>query len=175
VDGCPRPTEPSPERRYNGRRPGPLAQLVEQGTLNPKVAGSIPARPIENGLQIGMFWAATQTRDGREVAIRLLTRSSRSEETRFSSSGSERVHGFSVPRSRVLQELELSAADRISAVTRSRDQLVLKGADSLWLPPPAISIAVSIDRSSPTTLDTLGRLRAVRRGDADPGQGPAGQ
>src|SRR5690242_20241300 len=25
---------------------GPLAQLVEQGTLNPKVAGSIPARPI---------------------------------------------------------------------------------------------------------------------------------
>ena len=26
--------------------PGPLAQLVEQGTFNPKVAGSIPARPI---------------------------------------------------------------------------------------------------------------------------------
>ena len=25
---------------------GPLAQLVEQGTLNPKVAGSIPARPM---------------------------------------------------------------------------------------------------------------------------------
>ncbi len=31
---------------YTTRRPGPLAQLVEQGTLNPKVAGSIPARPI---------------------------------------------------------------------------------------------------------------------------------
>jgi hypothetical protein len=29
---------------------GPLAQLVEQGTLNPKVAGSIPARPIANSL-----------------------------------------------------------------------------------------------------------------------------
>ncbi len=28
--------------------PGPLAQLVEQGTFNPKVAGSIPARPIIN-------------------------------------------------------------------------------------------------------------------------------
>src|SRR5262245_33861674 len=27
-----------------GRR-GPLAQLVEQGTLNPKVVGSIPTRP----------------------------------------------------------------------------------------------------------------------------------
>jgi hypothetical protein len=26
---------------------GPVAQLVEQGTFNPKVAGSIPARPIE--------------------------------------------------------------------------------------------------------------------------------
>ena len=26
--------------------PGPLAQLVEQGTLNPKVVGSIPTRPI---------------------------------------------------------------------------------------------------------------------------------
>jgi hypothetical protein len=29
---------------------GPLAQLVEQGTLNPKVAGSIPARPISSPL-----------------------------------------------------------------------------------------------------------------------------
>src|SRR3954447_16587118 len=29
-------------------RPGPLAQLVEQGTLNPKVVGSIPTRPIES-------------------------------------------------------------------------------------------------------------------------------
>src|SRR2546423_11064273 len=27
-------------------RRGPVAQLVEQGTFNPKVAGSIPARPI---------------------------------------------------------------------------------------------------------------------------------
>ena len=27
------------------RRRGPLAQLVEQGTFNPKVAGSIPSRP----------------------------------------------------------------------------------------------------------------------------------
>jgi hypothetical protein len=26
---------------------GPVAQLVEQGTFNPKVAGSIPARPME--------------------------------------------------------------------------------------------------------------------------------
>src|SRR6266566_1465095 len=26
---------------------GPVAQLVEQGTFNPKVAGSIPARPTE--------------------------------------------------------------------------------------------------------------------------------
>ena len=25
---------------------GPVAQLVEQGTFNPKVAGSIPARPM---------------------------------------------------------------------------------------------------------------------------------
>src|SRR6266851_8100649 len=33
-------------RSYNGRRFGPLAQLVEQGTLNPKVGGSIPPRPI---------------------------------------------------------------------------------------------------------------------------------
>ena len=27
------------------QRPGPLAQLAEQGTFNPKVAGSRPARP----------------------------------------------------------------------------------------------------------------------------------
>src|SRR5213083_824514 len=31
-------------------RLGPLAQLVEQGTLNPKVVGSIPTRPILNRL-----------------------------------------------------------------------------------------------------------------------------
>src|SRR3954462_7698477 len=31
---------------YTGRR-GPVAQLVEQGTFNPKVAGSSPARPID--------------------------------------------------------------------------------------------------------------------------------
>jgi hypothetical protein len=34
------PATPTLDRR------GPLAQLVEQGTFNPKVAGSIPARPI---------------------------------------------------------------------------------------------------------------------------------
>ena len=32
-------------RGYTTRRFGPLAQLVEQGTLNPKVEGSIPSRP----------------------------------------------------------------------------------------------------------------------------------
>src|ERR671914_2974994 len=31
--------------------PGPLAQLVEQGTLNPKVEGSNPSRPISLGAQ----------------------------------------------------------------------------------------------------------------------------
>jgi PAS domain S-box-containing protein len=35
-------------RGYTTRRFGPLAQLVEQGTLNPKVEGSIPSRPIPN-------------------------------------------------------------------------------------------------------------------------------
>src|SRR3954453_9806207 len=35
---------------YTTHRLGPLAQLVEQGTLNPKVAGSIPARPIARRL-----------------------------------------------------------------------------------------------------------------------------
>jgi hypothetical protein len=31
--------------------------LVEQGTFNPKVAGSIPARPIQNSLYMGTFLA----------------------------------------------------------------------------------------------------------------------
>ena len=35
-----------PVSAYTGLRRGPVAQLVEQGTFNPKVAGSIPARPI---------------------------------------------------------------------------------------------------------------------------------
>src|SRR3954453_23748126 len=46
-------------RGYTTHRFGPLAQLVEQGTLNPKVAGSIPARPIARRLstRIGSFGA----------------------------------------------------------------------------------------------------------------------
>src|SRR5687768_13699104 len=32
-------------RGYTNQPLGPLAQLVEQGTLNPKVEGSIPSRP----------------------------------------------------------------------------------------------------------------------------------
>jgi hypothetical protein len=38
---------------------GPLAQLVEQGTLNPKVEGSNPSRPIREARQTGSFahWA----------------------------------------------------------------------------------------------------------------------
>ena len=71
VDGVPRPLAGSarrsgrrvalaprlhrPEavnRGYTARR-GPLAQLVEQGTLNPKVEGSNPSRPIaEDHLQV---------------------------------------------------------------------------------------------------------------------------
>ena len=37
---------------------GPLAQLVEQGTLNPKVAGSIPARPTPVSVDQGLLEAA---------------------------------------------------------------------------------------------------------------------
>ena len=43
--------------------PGPLAQLVEQGTLNPKVAGSIPARPITKTLQNLPLVEASVTRE----------------------------------------------------------------------------------------------------------------
>src|SRR5438132_13084239 len=41
-------TGQSPARRrlHFGRFFGPLAQLVEQGTLNPKVEGSNPSRPM---------------------------------------------------------------------------------------------------------------------------------
>jgi hypothetical protein len=39
----------SPEQvEYRLAFHGPLAQLVEQGTLNPKVIGSIPIRPTIN-------------------------------------------------------------------------------------------------------------------------------
>ena len=42
---CRRSSRRVSRRLYTGRE-GPLAQLVEQGTFNPKVAGSSPARPI---------------------------------------------------------------------------------------------------------------------------------
>ncbi len=41
----PRGVGASPRVPYT-HRGGPVAQSVEQGTFNPKVAGSIPARPI---------------------------------------------------------------------------------------------------------------------------------
>src|SRR5689334_24893704 len=47
---------PVNERRGRSRTlpsRGPVAQLVEQGTFNPKVAGSRPARPIRNCLEMG--------------------------------------------------------------------------------------------------------------------------
>ena len=40
-------------------RDGPLAQLVEQGTFNPKVAGSIPSRPTMRAIGLwcnGSTW-----------------------------------------------------------------------------------------------------------------------
>src|ERR671927_1081939 len=54
---------------------GPVAQLVEQGTFNPKVAGSIPARPIASprrwtsGMHRYTMQAALLARRGAGVAI----------------------------------------------------------------------------------------------------------
>ena len=45
----------APSRRFYTHRRGPVAQSVEQGTFNPKVAGSIPARPIRNKLENSEF------------------------------------------------------------------------------------------------------------------------
>src|SRR5262249_39673057 len=43
---------------YTGSARGPVAQLVEQGTFNPKVASSSLARPttLQKCLQIGTSW-----------------------------------------------------------------------------------------------------------------------
>ena len=42
-------------------RRGPLAQLVEQGTFNPKVAGSTPSRPtMETAGQPAIGWPLLQ-------------------------------------------------------------------------------------------------------------------
>jgi hypothetical protein len=46
---------------------GPLAQLVEQGTLNPKVEGSNPSRPIENCLQMREIVSREIGTNDREV------------------------------------------------------------------------------------------------------------
>src|SRR5204863_8266987 len=55
-------TRRKPQREIGTRRRlhstpgnGPLAQLVEQGTLNPKVGGSNPPRPIGKSLQRAPF------------------------------------------------------------------------------------------------------------------------
>jgi hypothetical protein len=52
---------------YTGLR-GPVAQLVEQGTFNPKVAGSRPARPIRNCLEMGEI---VDVRVFNDVSMRL--------------------------------------------------------------------------------------------------------
>ena len=54
------PAPPRANERGNIAPQGPLAQLVEQGTLNPKVGGSSPPRPTPQAPQIRgfrLFWA----------------------------------------------------------------------------------------------------------------------
>jgi hypothetical protein len=48
-------------------RRGPLAQLVEQGTFNPKVAGSIPARPTRKYLHAAARPARAHSNPTNEV------------------------------------------------------------------------------------------------------------
>ena len=55
-------------RACSGR--GPLAQLVEQGTFNPKVAGSIPSRPtIFFSLHVSRFDSTGPSSNGRTLVF----------------------------------------------------------------------------------------------------------
>jgi hypothetical protein len=58
--------------RFNGDS-GPVAQLVEQGTFNPKVAGSIPARPIAESPRTGGFPVVRSGGERAGVATRVAT------------------------------------------------------------------------------------------------------
>jgi hypothetical protein len=58
--------------------------LVEQGTLNPKVEGSNPSRPIQKSLQIGIFAEAAIGKGGSEATIPELTLTSSREKARTS-------------------------------------------------------------------------------------------
>ena len=77
---------------YTGRK-GPLAQLVEQGTFNPKVAGSNPARPIWYRLEPTRPRSASAqpacSPSGVTIARHCL-RASRSRRSFASSSGARR-------------------------------------------------------------------------------------
>src|SRR4051794_19106580 len=52
---------------------GPLAQLVEQGTLNPKVVGSIPTRPIQLDVIVGIRVTLAASRKSRLVCSAALS------------------------------------------------------------------------------------------------------
>ena len=52
-----RSSRPRPDGGYTSDPLGPLAQLVEQGTLNPKVEGSNPSRPIAKTLLTRGFFS----------------------------------------------------------------------------------------------------------------------
>ena len=69
---------PLPRRALgHTRTPGPVAQLVEQGTFNPKVTGSIPVRPITDIAQTVSGECGTASMSGqgetsgRESDVRL--------------------------------------------------------------------------------------------------------
>ena len=62
---APRRARVAADRGLRSRLPGPLAQLAEQGTLNPKVGGSIPPRPTrESPVSRGFcrFWGLRRMR-----------------------------------------------------------------------------------------------------------------
>src|SRR5919204_5743096 len=68
---------------------GPVAQLVEQGTFNPKAAGSNPARPIAKLLQIDGFAGELIARCCPDANLCELTLASSCESTRTNASGCE--------------------------------------------------------------------------------------
>src|SRR5262245_2927725 len=58
------------------RRQGPVAQLVEQGTFNPKVTGSIPVRPNAGSPREGGFPVVRLGFGRGRVATQVATRHS---------------------------------------------------------------------------------------------------
>ena len=162
------PSKPTAGLHYASVLRGPLAQLAEQGTLNPKVEGSSPSRPMfsarrgrlgtaprgqrADGCRINTWWSRRPGDVVQSPAARLC----RAAHRRLRKNRSTRAASNPRPRARPEQESESDAPKaRREAVRGNRGSAARTGGSAAALTPrrrPRSDVCGSEPESSSGTI-----------------------